>query len=99
MQTTGERVIFIGEFSAGVQFAHDDFYAGYLFYRVNIYRHTTPVVGHFNGLIFMQNHFNFCGKTGKGLVHAVIDNFLCEMIWACGVGVHARAELYGFKVF
>ena len=34
------------------------------------------------------------GKSGQCLIDAIIDNLLCQMIWARGVGVHAGAFTY-----
>ena len=46
VQTAGEGVVLVGEFSAGMKAREDDFHARHLFLLVTIHRHAAPVVAH-----------------------------------------------------
>ncbi len=47
VQATGKLIVFTGEFTACVQPAQDQFNGRYALFRMDIDRHTAPVVDHF----------------------------------------------------
>jgi hypothetical protein len=47
--------------ATSVQFGQDQLDPWNTFFWVDIHRHTTAIVGHFEGVICMQNNFNFSG--------------------------------------
>lgn len=53
VQTARELVIFVREFTACVQTAKNQFYRRNTFFRVNIHRHPTAIVNHFQRLVSM----------------------------------------------
>ena len=91
MQTTGELVVLVAELAAGMQLGKDQFDARYAFFRVDIHRHATAIVEHFQRIVLVEDHLDRLGVPGQGFVDAVVDDFLGQVVGACGVGVHARA--------
>ena len=45
----------------------------------------------------MQGDFDAVGMAGTGLIDAVIDHFLYQMVRSGGVGVHARPFTDGIQ--
>ncbi|MNS51838.1 hypothetical protein D3C72_845350 [compost metagenome] len=97
VQAAGELVVFIGELTARVQTAKDQFDSRDTLFRVNIDRHTAPVVDHFEGLVGMQDHIDAFGMACQRFVHTVINHFLAQVVWASGIGVHPRAAANRLK--
>ena len=97
MQAAAELVVLVGELAAGVQRAEDDLYPGHTLLRVDIHRHAAAVVGHRDRAIAVQDHVDLAGMAGQGLVDAVVDDFLGQVVGAGGVGVHARALAHGLE--
>jgi len=58
VQSTGELIILVGEFPAGMQSRQDQFYAGHFVLGVNIHRHAATIVGHRQRAIRIEIHFN-----------------------------------------
>src|SRR5690606_26295013 len=74
-----------------VKGAEDDFHARPALFRMDVNGHAATVVGNGDGLVLVQNDVDFFGVAGQGLVHAVVDDFLGQVVGPGGVGVHARA--------
>lgn len=91
VQTTGELVVLIGELATGVELGEDQLNTRHTLFRVNVHRHATTVVGHFQGVVSVENDMHRFGVPGQGFVDAVVDDFLGEVIRPTGVGVHAGA--------
>jgi len=91
VQTTGELVVLVGELAAGVKLGEDQLDARHTLFRVDVHRHATAVVDHFQRIVLMQDHLNRAGMAGEGFVDAVVDDFLGQMVGPRGIGVHARA--------
>lgn len=96
VQAAGELVVFIREFTAGVQPAQDQLNCRHALFRVDIHRHAAAVVDHFQRLIGVQNHVDTLGVTGQRFVDAVIDHLLAEVVWARRVGIHAGTTAHWF---
>ncbi len=58
MQTAGELVILVGEFSAGMQPRQNQFNAGDLVLGMNVHRHAATIVRHRQRAIGIEVHFN-----------------------------------------
>ena len=87
----GELVVLVGELAAGVQLGQDQLDAGDALFRMDVHRHAATVVDHLEGVVGVQDHLHLARMTGQGLVHAVVDDFLGQVVGPGGVGVHARA--------
>ncbi len=97
MQAAGELVVFIGELAARVQTAQDQLNGRNTLFRVDIYRHTAPVVDHFQRLVGMQYDVNAFGMACQRFVHTVVDDLLAQVVWARGIRVHPRAAANRLK--
>ena len=97
MQTTGKLVVLVRELAAGVQRAENHLHAWPALHGVDIHGHAAAVVAHRDGAIPVQYHIDTAGVSGEGLINAVVDNFLGEVIGACGIGVHAGALAHRLK--
>ena len=91
VQAAGELVVLVGELAAGVQLGQDQLDAGDALFRMDVHRHAATVVYHLEGVVGVQDHLHLARMTGQGLVHAVVDDFLGQVVGPGGVGVHARA--------
>ena len=94
MKTTRKAVTLVREFAAGMQLGQDHLDAGDPLLGMDIHRHAAAVIANLHSAIGHQPHVDGPGKTRQGLVHAVIDDLLCQVIGPAGVGVHARAFSY-----
>ncbi|MNB93852.1 hypothetical protein D3C75_409930 [compost metagenome] len=97
MQATRELVIFVGELAARVQTTEDQLNRRDTLFRVDIDGHAATVVDDFQRLIGMQDHVNAFGMARQRFVHAVINNFLAQMVWARGIGIHPRTAANRLK--
>ena len=50
--------------------------------------HSAPVVRHLNRAVFKQDHIDTRGITGNGLIGAVVNDFLSQMVRTAGVSVY-----------
>ena len=55
-----------------------------------IHRHAAAIVGDFERAVLENRDVEFLALAGKCLVDTVIDDFVCEVVWPGGIGVHAR---------
>ncbi len=74
-----------------MEFGEDQLDAGNAFFRVNVHRHAATVITDFQRVIGVQDDLHRFGMPGQGFVDAVVDDFLGEVVWPSGVGVHAGA--------
>jgi len=91
VQATGKLVTLIGEFPSGMQFAQNHLYSRHTFFRVDIHRHTPSIVSDFQRTILVQGHPYLFGIPSNGLIHAIVDDFLGQMIRPGGIGIHTGA--------
>ena len=97
MQAAGELIVFVGEFTARVQTAEDQFHCRNALFRVNVHRHAAAIIDNFQRLIGMQNDIHALRVTCQRFIHAVINNFLAQMVRAGGVGIHPRTAANRLK--
>jgi hypothetical protein len=84
-------IVLVGKLGAGVELEHDHLHAaGPLHLRMFIHRHAPAVVGHLQSAVGAQHHVDVLGIPGDGLVHAVVDDFLGQVVGPGSVGIHPR---------
>ena len=74
-----------------MQAGKDQLNAGDAVFRVNVGGHAAAVILYLQRLVFVQRDFNMAGKARQRLIHAVVNDFLGEMIGPGCVGVHTGA--------
>jgi hypothetical protein len=99
VQPAGKLVVLVGKLGPGVQLEQDHLHTGDALFRVDVRGHAAAVVGHAQGPVRMQNHVDAAGKAGNGLVHAVVDHLLGQVVGPLGVGVHARSPANRVQAF
>ena len=97
MEATGKLVALVGEFAASVQPRQYDLDPRNALFWMLIHWHTATIVTDRQRTILVQNDFDPAGVTRNGLIDAIINNFLCKMIGATGIGIHARPFLHRLK--
>jgi len=90
MKPAGKVVIFIGKLTPGMQLGENHFDPGDFLLRVNIDRHTTPIVDYTKRLVSMQDYTYLRGEARYGFIDTIVDHFLCEVIGSRSVRIHAR---------
>ena len=103
MQAAGNLVTVAVEFPAGVQHRHDDLgcgTAGFIL-GVDAGGDTPPVVHDADGIVGMDDDFNFVAVSGQRLIDRVIENLEHHVMQAGPVAritdVHAGAFAYRFQ--
>ena len=91
MQAAGELVVAVGKLGPGVEPGEDQLDAADAFLRVDVHRHAAAVVADFDRAVAVEIDGDFAGMARKGLIDAVVDDFLHEVIRPGDIGVHARA--------
>jgi hypothetical protein len=61
--------------------------------------HAAAVITDLEGTVLVINDINPFGKTGNGFINGVVDNFLGQMVWPGGVGIHTRPASDRIKAF
>src|SRR5262249_54863582 len=94
VQTAGNLVGILIEFSAGVQLSHDNFGRRDAFALVDVGRDATAVVAHRARSVGIERHSYFGGKPGEGLIDGIVHYLIDHVVEAgtvIGVAdVHAR---------
>ena len=95
VQSAGDLVCALVEFTAGMQLRHDDLGRRDAFFRMNINRNTAPVVPDRHGAVTVQRDFDLIAMTAHRFVNGVVDNLEDHMMQASAVigvaDIHARA--------
>ena len=97
MEAAAKLIVFIGEFSSRVEGTENHFHPRLALLRVNVYRHTTTIVGHSDGAILIQGNADFACVTAQRLIDTVVDNLLGKVIGAGRIGVHTGAFAHRLK--
>jgi hypothetical protein len=74
-----------------MQLGKNYFNPGDFLLRMDINRHTTPVVDYAKRLISVQNHTYLRRKARYRFIDTIVDHFLREVIGSCSVRIHARS--------
>ena len=97
VQTTGNFVGTLVEFTAGMQHGHDNFESGFLFFFVKVYRNTASVVLYGDRVIFVDGNFDVVAITGERFVDGVVYNLVNQVMESLGTNVadvHGRTLTY-----
>ena len=97
VQTAGELVVLVREFSARVQPRQDQLNTAELFLRMNVDRHAAAVVRHLQRTVLEQRDVDALGVTGLRFVDRIVDDFVSEVIGSARVRVHAGTPAYGIE--
>ena len=91
--------------AAGVKLGENDLDGGHHFAIADGHHvdwNATAVVDHSDGVVDVNDDFNFFSVASEGLVDGVVDYFVNKMMKAHVAGrtdVHGRAEAYGLEAF
>src|SRR5690606_25797808 len=103
VQSAGYLVGIVIEFSAGVQHRHDDFRSGPAFFRMNVDRNATAIVGNPDRFISVNDDPNFGTVAGQRFIDGVVDHLEHHMVQTCAIvgiaDIHAGALAYGVQAF
>ena len=80
-----------------MQLGEDQLDPGNSLFGMDVDRHAAAVVGHFQRTVPEELDFDALGVALDGLIDAVVDDFVGEMIGAAGVGEHAGPPAHGVK--
>ncbi len=94
MQPAGMLVSLVVELSAGVQARQDQLDAADLLLGMNINRHAAAVVLHLQRTVLEHRDVDVLAVSRQRLVDAVVDDLVRQVVWARGVGIHARAPAH-----
>ena len=97
MQASGKSIGPVGKFTACVQLGEYQLDARHFFLGVDIDRHAAAVVGDFQRAVPEELDVDALGVALDGLVDAVVDDFVSEMVGTAGVGEHAGPPAHGVK--
>ena len=101
VQTAGNLVGVLIEFSAGVQLGHDDLGSGYAFAFVDVGRNAAAVVAHGAGAVRIERDGYLFGIACEGFVDRVIDDLIDHVMQAGAVigvaDIHARPLAHGIE--
>ena len=100
VQTAGNFVRVLVEFSTGVQHRHRHLDARHPFGLVHVDRNTTTVILDGDRIVEMDRHVDLGREACQRLVDGVVDDFVDEMVQTARgrrTDVHARAHANGFE--
>ena len=80
VQTTGHLVAVFIKLTTGVEHGHHDLQRGFMLLRVHIYRNTTTVILHGNGVILIDMNRDLVAETGERLVDRVIHYLIHQVV-------------------
>ena len=102
VQATRIAVILMIELAAGMQPGEDHFNTGNAQFRMNVYRHTAPIIFDRSAAILMKLHTNAPGKAVCHLVDRIIHDLPEQVMQAACTGrtdVHTRTHPDSIKSF
>ena len=80
-----------------MQLGEDQFDPGNPLFGMDVDGHAAAVVGDFQRTVPEEPDVDALGMALNGLVDAVVDDFVSEMVGPTGVGIHAGAPAHGVK--
>ncbi len=102
VQTAGDFISFVVEFTSGVQFGHCDFRRRNSLGFVNIHRDAPAVVFHDDAVVHPDFNGNGITEPRRRLVNAVVDDFIHQVMkafFAGGTDIHGRTLANRFQTF
>ena len=101
MQTAGDFVGILVEFSARMKLRHDDFSRRHAFFGMNVSWNATTIVGDGARAIGIQRDGDERRMSGQSFVNRIIDDFIDHVVQARAViriaDIHAGALTHGVK--
>ena len=101
VQTAGNLVGVLVEFSARMQLGHDDFGCGNAFGRMDVGRNTASIIRHRHRSIGIQRHRHQIGVARECFIDGVVDHFVDHVMQAGTVigiaDIHAGPFAHGIK--
>src|SRR6185437_10635069 len=97
MQAAGELVGLVRELAAGVQPREDQLDAADLLLRMDIDGHAATVVGHFQRPVLVEYDVDLLAVAGQGLIDAVVDDLVRQMVRTLRMRVHPGPAPYGLQ--
>ena len=95
VQTAGNLIGILIEFSARMKLGHDHFGCRNAFFLVNIGGNAAPVVAHRARTIAIQRHINAIRMTRQAFIDGVVHHFVNHVVQArtipCVANIHAGA--------
>jgi hypothetical protein len=85
MQSTGNLVGVLIEFSAGMKLRHNDLGGGDAFALMDVGRYAATVVANGAGAVRVEDDDHFFGETGKRFVDRVVDDLVDHVMQAGAV--------------
>ena len=87
MQTTGNLVGPFIEFTSGVEHGQYDLQGRFALFLMNIYRDTSAIVDHCDGIVRIDDYVNVLAKASQCLVDGVINHLINQMMETLFAGV------------
>ena len=100
VQPAGYLVAVLAELRPGVQLGQHDLGGGNALRGMNSHRDAAPIVLHGNRVVGMDKHLDVGAETRHGLVHAVVDDLVHEMVQPLrsrAADVHGGPFAHGFE--
>ena len=99
MQTAGNLITAVTEFTTGMQDRHNYFYSRFAD-LMHFYRNTTAIITHSNTVIAVDSYIDRIAITCQSFVYTVINCFIYQMMQATGrntADIHTRSFTYSFQ--
>ena len=90
MQSAAKLIALVRELAAGMERRKNDLDAGSLLLWVQVDGHAPAVIDDTQATICMEGNVNLTAVTGERFIDRVVDDFLSQVVWPGGVGVHTR---------
>ena len=90
------------EFTAGMQFGHDNFNGRYFFFFVNTNRYSPAVVEHADTIVIVNGDVDLVAIAGHGLVNTVVHDFVNQVMQTGDIhvsNIHCRPFADRFQAF
>ena len=102
VKTSGDFVGVVFEFAAGVEDREHDLRSGFPFGRMHVDRNASAIVNDRDGVVDVDDHFDFFAEARLRLVDRVVDHLIHQVVKTrrpCRADVHRRSFTDGFKSF
>ncbi len=97
VQAAGEPVRLVGELAARVQPREDQLDTAHLLLRMDVDGHATAVVGDLQRAVLEEDDVDLLAVPREGLIDAVVDDLMGQVIGPRGVRVHAGPAPHGLQ--
>ena len=80
MQTAGYLIRSFVKFTTGMQHGQYNLKGRFALFLMNIYRNTTAIVGHRNGIVFVDDHIDICTISCQSFIDRVVNDFIYQVV-------------------